>query len=102
MIIARNNIDGQASLASLPAAWERRFPLCENPRSILRHEAEYIFSKIKPKITWAWTGCEYQIIWIGNPKATIIPYRADPATFRPVSFNDYLHWYGLQIKEVKR
>ncbi|GAB6276289.1 MAG: hypothetical protein SAMD01599839_08290 [Rectinema sp.] len=101
MIIARNNTDGQASLASLPAAWKRRFPPCENPRSILCAEAEYVFSKIALKITWAWTGLEYQVIWIGKPDATIIPYKADPETFRPVSFNDFLRWYGLQIEEKR-
>ncbi len=97
----RNSAE-QAPFASLPAAWERRFSLCGNPRSILRAEAESMYSKIALKITWAWVELRYQIIWIGNPEAIIIPYKADPATFRPVSFNDFLQWYGLRIIEEKR
>lgn len=93
-------IKAQSYLASLPAAWERRFPQHEYLRQITRSSAERIFALIVARIVWAWTGLGYHIIWIGNRlEAKVVPYGADPETFKQVSFDDFLVWYGYSLVE---
>lgn len=89
----------ESIFASLPAAWQRRFP-SRRLRSISEQEALRLYDLVGPRLAWASIGYEYQIIWIGNMDAQVIPYGADPSTFKEVSFQDFLTWYGLKIKEL--
>lgn len=100
MVESETGIGVQSYLASLPAAWKRRFPHHEYLLPITPSRAAFIFSRLVSKIVWAWTGLGYHIIWIGNRlEAEIVPYGADPETFRRVSFDDFLSWYGYTLVE---
>jgi hypothetical protein len=85
--------------ASLPAAWQRRFP-SRKIRLIGQQEALQLYDLVGPRLVWARVGFEYKIIWIGNMDAQVIPYGADPSTVKKVSFQDFLTWYGLRIEEL--